>query len=82
MPRHSQPCTDVSAACPVGATLYGYYPNLGGNAFLCAIFFLCALVQLVLGIKGRMTAFTIAVTTGCAAEGLGYIGRLMMHSNP
>ncbi|KAF0322114.1 RTA1 like protein [Colletotrichum asianum] len=75
-------CTEVTLNCPVEATVYGYYPNVGGNAFLLAIFILCTVSQLFLGVKYRLRAFTTVMVIGCLLEALGYIGRLMMSKNP
>ncbi|KAJ0340566.1 hypothetical protein COL154_008631 [Colletotrichum chrysophilum] len=75
-------CTEVTLNCPVEATVYGYYPNVGGNAFLLAIFILCTVSQLFLGVKYRLRAFMTVMVIGCLLEALGYIGRLMMSKNP
>lgn len=75
-------CTEVSPACPVSDTIYGYYPNLAGNAFLASIFGICAIVQVMLGVKYRVVAYTVLVVLGCIGEVVGYIGRLMLHANP
>ncbi|KAJ5938071.1 RTA1 domain protein [Penicillium verhagenii] len=75
-------CTSVSPVCPVSATTYGYRPNLGGNVFFAVIFGLCAIYNLIIGIKSKQKMFTIALTVGSAMELAGYIGRIMMHQNP
>lgn len=75
-------CTSISANCPVEATVYGYYPDLGANAFFAAWFGLFLFAQLLLGIKFKTWAFMSAVALGCLAEMIGYIGRVIMHSNP
>lgn len=75
-------CTEVSAACPISETTYGYRPNLAGNIFLLVVFGICTLAQLFLGIKHKLRAFTFAVTVGCMGETLGYGGRLIMNENP
>lgn len=75
-------CTEVTPQCPVEATTYGYYPNLGGNIFLCIVFSICALLQLGLGIKYKLRAFGSVATISCAMEAAGYGGRLLMHQNP
>ncbi|KAK5113242.1 hypothetical protein LTR62_003578 [Meristemomyces frigidus] len=80
--KDQQLCTQVSPDCPVYATLYGYRPNLAANALLLAIFSACTLAQLILGLRYRLKAFTIAVTIGCAGEAIGYGGRIMMNRNP
>lgn len=75
-------CTEVSAACPVEATTYGYRPDIAGNSFLLAVFGICTIAQVVLGIRYKIVAFSIVVAIGCFGETVGYGGRIMMNSNP
>ena len=75
-------CTQVSAACPVEATTYGYYPNLGGNAFLAAAFGLIFFLQVGLGIRYRTWTWAAAVCLGVALETMGYASRVVLNSNP
>lgn len=75
-------CTEVTPDCPVEGTLYGYYPNLGANAFFAAFFGFCFLIQLGLGIKYRTWTYLIALGFGCVGEMIGYIGRIMLNENP
>ena len=75
-------CTHVTSSCPVSATTYGYYPNLGGNIALCIIFALCLISQTFLSIKGRTWTWMIGLFVGCGLEFAGYIGRILMNSNP
>jgi len=75
-------CTDISPRCPVENTIYGYYPSLPLNAFFIAIFSLCALLHVFLGIRAKTWFFAYAVTAGCIGEAIGYGGRIIMHSNP
>lgn len=75
-------CTQVSPLCPVEATVYGYYPNLGANAFFCASFAVFTIAQLVLGIRYKTWTWMIATVVGCAMESIGYGGRIMMNRNP
>ncbi|OCK73117.1 sphingoid long-chain base transporter RSB1 [Lepidopterella palustris CBS 459.81] len=84
MPYPSAPdnCTDVSPLCPVTGTIYGYYPSLPANAFFCGFFVLISIVQLALGIRYRTWTFMLALLLGTASESVGYIGRIIMHSNP
>lgn len=74
-------CTSVSPLCPVEATIYGYVPNLGANAFLLASFALLAIAQLGLGIKGKTYFFCGVMVIGSIGEALGYYGRIMLHNN-
>ena len=64
-------CTQVTDFCVVPATIYGYRPNLGANAFLLAIFAVCLGVQAFQGLKWRTWTFMIAMTLGCLTEVLG-----------
>lgn len=78
----SDNCTSISPACPVEASIYGYYPSLPGNAFFVAIFALLTLANFVLGLRFRTYTYTIAMTVGCFGETVGYVGRVLLHSNP
>lgn len=75
-------CSEISAACPVEATTYGYYPNLGGNAFFCAIFGSFFLIQLIWGIHYKTWTWMAAMLVGCGLECAGYAGRILMNGNP
>ena len=82
MPNAFANCTEVTPQCPVSATTYGYTPNLSANSLFLAIFAICTIAQLFLGIWYKLRAFTIAVSIGCLGETIGYGGRLIMHKNP
>lgn len=75
-------CTHVTPDCPVHATLYGYRPSLGVNSFFAALFAVILVLQLGIGFYTRTWTYMLALTLGSFGELLGYIGRLMMHSNP
>ncbi|RDW93489.1 RTA1 domain-containing protein [Aspergillus mulundensis] len=75
-------CTSVTPACPVSGTTLGYSPNLAGNLILLIVFAVCGLAQLWLGVRYKVRLYTTLVFLGCAGEVVGYIGRLMLHSNP
>ncbi|KAM0144743.1 hypothetical protein ACHAP3_000776 [Botrytis cinerea] len=74
-------CTSVSPECPVEATIYGYTPSLGFNAFFLAFFMLAAIYHLAASIRYKTYFFGIAVTIGCLGEVTGYIGRILLHNN-
>jgi hypothetical protein len=80
--NHHDLCNAVSPECPVGDTLYGYYPNLGANVFFASLFGLLLLAQLIIGTYTRTWTFMLAVGLGIFGEMTGYIGRLIMHKNP
>ncbi|SMR51684.1 unnamed protein product [Zymoseptoria tritici ST99CH_3D1] len=75
-------CKEVSPQCPVEATTYGYYPALSGNIALLVVFAITFFVQLFLGTRARLPAFTSVVAIGCMGEAIGYGGRLMLNENP
>ncbi|KAF1969976.1 RTA1-domain-containing protein [Bimuria novae-zelandiae CBS 107.79] len=81
-PAPLKECTEIGPGCPVEATLYGYYPSLGWNAFFVGFFGLCCVFNLGFGIRYRTWTYMIALCLGCGAEAAGYAGRVMMHSNP
>ncbi|KAK7755500.1 hypothetical protein SLS62_002432 [Diatrype stigma] len=75
-------CTEVSPACPVEATTYGYYPVFWANVALCAAFGLLGVLQLLLGALTRVRAYSAVLACGCLLECVGYVGRLLMRRNP
>lgn len=75
-------CTEITPECPVELTTYGYYPDLTVNSFFIALFGLCLLGQLVLGTTRRTWTFLVVLSLGCFGEAVGYVGRVLMHSNP
>lgn len=64
-------CTEVGPLCPVSATVLGYYPNLGVNAFLAAAFGLCIIGLVGTGIWKRTWGYSAALTAGCILEFAG-----------
>ena len=83
MPSHnSSDCQSISINCPVQKTVYGYYPSLGANAFFCAFFSLCLAINFIFGIRYRTWTYMIAMTLGCLAQVIGYVGRILLNSNP
>jgi RTA1 like protein len=75
-------CLQISPECPVEDTIYGYYPNLGANAFFTAFFGVFAMINLYLGLRYRAWTFLIAMSIGCAGEALGFVGRILLNNNP
>lgn len=80
--KTTENCTSVSLQCPVEATVYGYYPSLGANAFFCAYFASFTVVNLILAFRYKTWVFGRFVSLGCLSEMIGYIGRIILHSNP
>ncbi|KAL6872789.1 RTA1 like domain-containing protein [Trichoderma novae-zelandiae] len=75
-------CLEVSALCPVEATVLGYYPNLGSGIFFAIVFGVLTVASLVLGIWKKTYTYAIGLSIGLLLEMLGYIGRIQLHSNP
>ncbi|KKK15208.1 hypothetical protein P175DRAFT_0344594 [Aspergillus ochraceoroseus IBT 24754] len=75
-------CDSVTPDCPIEATTYGYYPNLGGNIFFAVFFGVLGLVQVTLGAYFRSWTIMIALGIGAFMELAGYLGRILMHYNP
>ncbi|KAL5440957.1 hypothetical protein PMIN07_006835 [Paraphaeosphaeria minitans] len=75
-------CHKVSPECPVAATTYGYYPDLGPNAFFLALFATLFVATLAIGVWSKTWTYTLALGGGTLLEALGYLGRVMQHSNP
>ncbi|KAJ5641544.1 hypothetical protein N7490_005544 [Penicillium lividum] len=70
------------STCPLSEAYLDYLPNLPANAFFVALFGLIAGIQLLLGIKYRIWTYMTPMLFGLILEVLGYIGRIMIHSNP
>lgn len=75
-------CHQVSPECPVILTTYGYYPDLGANVFFLAWFAILFFASVTLGIWAKTWTYTVALGGGTLLEALGYLGRVMMNSNP
>ena len=68
--------------CRLEDTVYGYYPNVGANVFFTVVFGICAIANVYLGIRYKTWTYMIALSVGCFAEALGYVGRILLKDNP
>ncbi|OBT60557.1 hypothetical protein VE03_09853 [Pseudogymnoascus sp. 23342-1-I1] len=59
-----------------------YLPSLGGNLFFLVLIYLFVFAQIWLGIKYRTTSICLCMLAGLGLESAGYIGRILLHSNP
>ena len=75
-------CTSVTVDCPVTASIYGYYPNKGANLFFAVLFGILGLIQVAQGIKYKSWTYMTALGLGCLCETVGYVGRILLNSNP
>ena len=76
--------TDVCtvSTCPISYGVVEYRPNVAGNILYAALFGMLLVGQIGLGIYYRTWGFLAAVGSGLILEVIGYIGRIMLHSNP
>ncbi|KAI8672414.1 hypothetical protein LRP88_03078 [Fusarium phalaenopsidis] len=72
---------DCGSTCPAFGGFYAYNPSVGGNAVLLVAFLFLALAAPYLGFRSRTYLFSAVLTTGLFFEVLGFIGRLLLHSN-
>lgn len=76
-------CTGpITPECPAYWSYLGYQPDLVPNAVFFGIHVVCAIVQLILGIRYKTWTYMIALFCGCVLELLGYLGRMKMHADP
>ena len=64
-------CTELSASCPVEATVLGYTPNLGNSIFFALCFGLITIAAAVLGVWKRTWTYGAAITAGLVLETCG-----------
>ncbi|CAM1506038.1 Fc.00g056790.m01.CDS01 [Cosmosporella sp. VM-42] len=75
-------CTQISSECPIKYTVYGYRPNAFVNGIFAIFFAISFGVHIWLGVRYRIKSYTIALTLGCFAQVLGYLGRLGLYFQP
>jgi RTA1 like protein len=68
--------------CPIQWAFVEYIPSLAGNATYLSIFVALWIAQLYLGIRYRTWGFLTGMVVGVLLEILGYLGRILLHSDP
>ncbi|KAH7140260.1 RTA1 like protein-domain-containing protein [Dactylonectria estremocensis] len=68
--------------CPLEWSMYTYIPSLSANVVLLVLFALIGIVHGYLGFRWKSWGFMAGMLAGCAAELVGYAGRIMLHDNP
>ncbi|KAI9711516.1 MAG: hypothetical protein M1820_002080 [Bogoriella megaspora] len=68
--------------CTVEASILGYLPNIGVNAFFAVALAIIGIVSMSLSVRWKTWSFGIVVFLGCLLETIGYIGRILTHQNP
>lgn len=59
-----------------------YQPSIPGNALFLAIIAFIAICQVALGIHHKTGFMGVSMLLGLATEVLGYVARILLHSNP
>lgn len=75
-------CDDVSVICPVSATVYGDYFNLGACIFFVAAHGVLLTAQSYLTVRSRAWSFSAYLAIGTIFELMGYAARIAMSQNP
>lgn len=70
------------ALCPVEWSVYQYRPSLAANITFIVLYAIAMGTHLVLGIKWKQWFYMSFMMIGCLFEIIGYIGRIIMYSNP
>ncbi|KAH7007408.1 RTA1 like protein-domain-containing protein [Ilyonectria destructans] len=68
--------------CPLDWTMYGYLPSLAANITFIVLFAMLGAIHGYLGFRWKSWGFMAGMIAGCAAEILGYAGRIILHDNP
>lgn len=78
----SSDCTEVGPNCPADNSSLSYPPSLAANIIFAALFGFSLILHIFLGWRLRTWSFLAAYILGSSAETAGYIGRILLHSNP
>ncbi|PKS08148.1 hypothetical protein jhhlp_005424 [Lomentospora prolificans] len=68
--------------CPIEASLLRYQPNTPSTIVFLVVFALSMIVHTYQGVRTKAWGFMASMISGCILEIVGYIGRLIIHSNP
>jgi hypothetical protein len=71
-------CDQVNALCPVEASTYGDYFNLGGCVCFTVFYAIAFIYNTFIGIRGRTWTFSIFLGIGIVLELMGYAARIAM----
>ena len=80
------PMLCTACTCPLKLEGYqlgimSYFPSLPGNALFAAIFGLCLVPQIYLGIRHKTWGFLVCMFGGLLLELIGYIARILMRDD-
>ncbi|GME81675.1 unnamed protein product [Ambrosiozyma monospora] len=72
----------VDSTSNIKSNIFGYLPNKGANLFFLAVWLILTICQASLAILTRELFFGVSMSIGCGLELIGYIGRVLAHSDP
>jgi hypothetical protein len=78
----SSNCTAVGPNCPADGSGLSYSPSIAASSIFAALFGFSLIMHIFLGWRLRTWSFLAAYVLGSSAETAGYIGRILLHSNP
>ena len=83
-PKNVDPmdCLKVGPNCPVEASIYGYYPSMGANAFFVALFAICFFGSTFFGYRYKTWTYMTAMSLGALCSAIGYAGRVLLQNDP
>ena len=77
------------SVCDIKYSVFEYRPSLAANAVFLTLFTLSGVFHLIQGFHNRRSRvystqwfYCWAMVLGCVTEVIGYIGRILLHSNP
>jgi hypothetical protein len=70
------------ALCSVEYSVFEYIPSLAANSIFLTLFALSGLIHIYQGVRTKQWFYMWAAILGCLTELIGYVGRIMQHSNP
>ncbi len=68
--------------CPLESSILQYQPSIPGNGVIIGAFALAMFIHIFQGFRWRSWDFMICMIIGCLDEIIGYVGRILLHSNP
>ncbi|KAM5345855.1 hypothetical protein ACJ41O_011716 [Fusarium nematophilum] len=68
--------------CPIEWSVYQYRPSLPSNIVFIILYALAMGIHIFLGIRWRSWFYMTFMILGCFFEIIGYIGRILLYSNP
>jgi hypothetical protein len=68
--------------CEVEWAILGYQPAFSASGAFIAFFAIAMLIHIALGIKWKTWTFMTLMVIGCIDEIIGYVGRIMLNTNP